>query len=255
MPSLIRRNPDDPSNPYRAGQRNSKGVIICGAKCRNGSVCQDDPIKGYRRCRKHGGKVKQGTEHHNSRHMLYSKAVRDANLEERYKGALADPELVGLQHEIALMTTHIQNRQTIIDMGVTDKTWKSMVKAWDKFYNAYLDGDEKKFRHQIDVINEIIEMTNEQKGDAKELIPFVNAKRSLVAAEQRRMVLAQQMVTVEDTMTLLTAMMVALREAAYLYTSKQEADQIIGHAQGVYKKITGSSDEKYLNIVPTPRED
>lgn len=45
----------DPTNPYRAGQTNARGAIICGAKNRNGQPCGKYPAKGATRCVRHGG--------------------------------------------------------------------------------------------------------------------------------------------------------------------------------------------------------
>ena len=45
----------DPTNPYRAGQTNTNGTIICGAKNRNGQPCGKYPAKGATRCVRHGG--------------------------------------------------------------------------------------------------------------------------------------------------------------------------------------------------------
>lgn len=42
-------------DPYRTGQVNAQGAIVCGAKKRNGDPCMATPKKGHTRCHRHGG--------------------------------------------------------------------------------------------------------------------------------------------------------------------------------------------------------
>lgn len=250
MPSLVRRRADDPNNPYRVGQV-VNGRQICGAKKMNGELCRTRPVSNMGRCDRHGGKSPVGAKHHNAASLMYSREVTNANIGERYAALLHDPELLSLRNEISLVTAYIQDRESLLRKGVTDDVWNELCQMWDIFYNAYLDGDEKRFRSAIDRINEIFEVSaSESKPLTREVNMLLDQKRKLVTAQQKNDVLAQTMVSIDQTLTLLTAQMYAIREAAYLYTSKDEADQIIAHAQAAYKKITGESDDqKYLNLI------
>lgn len=251
MPSLVRRNPHSPDNPYRVGQVDDRGNVICGARCRNGSKCKHDPIGGMGRCKKHGGKSKVGIEHHNAKHLIYSSQTNNANIGKRYADLLERDDLVSLQHEIALITAHIQDKEALLEAGFTKQKEKDFIHLFQRMHDEYLNSaGSRKFQSLLAEMADFVDGLSEAKSDRSELTPLLAEKRRLVSAEQKRMVLAEQMVTVKQVLTLLTAQMIAIREAAYLYTSKEEAEQIISHAQGMYKRIVGEgADEKYHDLV------
>ena len=251
MPSKLRRDPHDPDNPYRVGQ-SVNGRTVCGAKCRNGSICTKNPDDGMGRCKKHGGNSKVGIEHHNAKNLIYSNQTNNANIGERYAVLLERDDLISLNHEIALITAHIQDKEALLEAGFTKQKEKDFIRLFRMMHDEYLNNaGSRKFQNLLSELADFVDTLSETTGDRSELTPLLAEKRRLVSAEQKRMTLADQMVTVQQVLTLLTAQMIAIREAAYLYTSKEEADQIINHAQGMYQRIVGNKDgdEKYHNLV------
>jgi hypothetical protein len=78
---------------------------VCGAHTRAGGSCQN-PAMGNGRCRMHGGKAARGTEHGRFTHGRYSSSIPD-RLAERFEEALRDEDRHDLRDEIALSEAKI----------------------------------------------------------------------------------------------------------------------------------------------------
>ena len=80
---------------------------LCGAKTRSGSACQNRPMPNGR-CRMHGGKSLGGIASPNFKHGGYSKFL-PVRLGDNYQEAMADPELLALRDDIALLDARVHD--------------------------------------------------------------------------------------------------------------------------------------------------
>src|SRR5690606_3084472 len=99
-------NPVNSAQPY--------GRPTCGAKTRAGTPCKRAPVPGRTRCRLHGGLTPAGASHYNFKTGRYSK-VLPARLRERYEEAAADPELLALREDIALLDSRLDDLLKRVD--------------------------------------------------------------------------------------------------------------------------------------------
>jgi hypothetical protein len=79
----------------------------CGAKTRSGGRCKTAGMENGR-CRMHGGPTPSGPAHHAFKHGRHSKLLHGIKgLGEHYERALADPDLLRLDGEIALVDARL----------------------------------------------------------------------------------------------------------------------------------------------------
>src|SRR5262245_19691930 len=96
----------------------------CGAKTRAGGPCQRAAMPNGR-CSKHGGKSLVGPAAPGFRHGRYSKLL-PVQLAARFDEAKADPELLGLRDEIALVDARIADVLERMERGESSKTWSNL---------------------------------------------------------------------------------------------------------------------------------
>src|SRR5829696_4418902 len=110
---------------------------VCGARKRNGQRCQGPPMANGR-CRLHGGATPVGVAAARFRHGRYSK-VLPAELGVQYATARADPELLALHDEIALVDTRTA---TLLDPQATPPAvlWARLQAGVQRFEQAQAAG-------------------------------------------------------------------------------------------------------------------
>jgi hypothetical protein len=81
----------------------------CGAKTRSGEPCKRPPVAGRTRCRQHGGASLAGVCSPRFKHGRRSRYLKHltGSLAAGYRAALADPRLLELTEDVALVTARI----------------------------------------------------------------------------------------------------------------------------------------------------
>lgn len=80
----------------------------CGAKNRPGAkhaTCQDRPVIGRERCRRHGGLTPRGEASPHFRSGEHGRHGPPVDLSELYQASVGDPELMRFRHDAALLET------------------------------------------------------------------------------------------------------------------------------------------------------
>lgn len=144
---------------------------ICGAKTRSGEPCKGKPMLNGR-CRMHGGSTPSGIALPQTKTGRYSKYLPD-NIRDRYHQALGDNELISLRDEIALVEVQIV---------------------------ATLEAQTKPDAPPEDII-----------GARARLYDLIEQRRRLVETERKRLVDMQQMITSEQAMLLVGALVGIIR--------------------------------------------
>lgn len=73
----------------------------CGAKARKGGYCGNDPVKGEKRCRMHGGIVKPAIQHGLASGTLKLRYA-DQHIRDRLEEIIADPGLLDTRRAVAV---------------------------------------------------------------------------------------------------------------------------------------------------------
>jgi hypothetical protein len=96
---------------------------ICAAKrSYDGWPCEQWAMTNGR-CRKHGGRAKKGVDAPNFKHGRYSQALVGLSLHDAYTQAVADPELLALKDDIALVVSRLQQLILKLPRGDTRDAW------------------------------------------------------------------------------------------------------------------------------------
>lgn len=152
------------------------------------------------RCRMHGGKSLKGPQLPQYKDGRYSKYM-PARLSERYTIALADEKMLEQREEIALLGTRLQELLgQLTDMSQRDALWQKLGKLWGELMTAAREGKKEK---QQETANEIEALINGAPNDTAvwlEIQEVIEQRRKVVESERKRMVEAQEFVSVEQAM-------------------------------------------------------
>ncbi len=181
----------------------------CGAKTRSGGKCKAPAMRNGR-CRLHGGKSLAGPASGTFKTGRYSKYM-PARLLERYEAAIEDPELLNLKHDISLVDSRLSDLLQRVDTGESRTLWEKARKVNQEIQKAVHDENYGRMMVQCLELDRLI-------GDAMvdheawyEIHAILDQRRKLVESEQKRLVSMQQMITSEQAMTLITAVIDTVR--------------------------------------------
>lgn len=183
---------------------------LCGAHNKSGGLCQNMPVTGSVRCRMHGGKSPRGVASPNFKHGSRSKYL-PKNILSKYEELVADPELMNLRADVAIITSLLNDRLEKLDTGEAAKLWEKARKANDDIRKALNDekyGAVVQSSLELDrIIGESITI-HELLSEVQSLI---DQRRRLVESEQKRLTTAQQMITSEQAMGFVAALIDSVR--------------------------------------------
>jgi hypothetical protein len=182
----------------------------CGAKTRDGTPCRGWAMPNGR-CRMHNGGAARGVAASRFLHGRYSAAI-PARLAERYRDAEHDPRLLELRDEVALIDARIGDLLTRVDTGESGALWQHLTTARMELMAAKRAGD---FRGQGEALNRILDLIGQGHTDYRawgELASVLEQRRRLVESERKRLVEAGLMITAEQALALIGAVMQAVKE-------------------------------------------
>jgi hypothetical protein len=176
-------------------------VKICGAKTRSGGECKNAPMANGR-CRMHGGKSLSGWAHPRAKTGRYFKYM-PPRLRERYEQAAADPELLALNQEIALIDARSQDVLSRVDTGESGRLMKEIKDTYHRLIEAKNRGDPSEFGVELNRLGKLIDVGVADWYAWSELMSLFEQRRRLVESERRRLVDLQQMITAEQAYMLI----------------------------------------------------
>jgi hypothetical protein len=130
---------------------------------------------------------------------------------ERYQQALTDPELLAMRDEVALLDSRLADVLGRVDSGESGKAW-ALLKSLFADYRKAKDGGEK-----TTLLLEIESTIKDGLDDYaawEEVRSLVDQRSRIVGSERQRLVQLQQMVTVDQAMTLLAAVADTVRSTS-----------------------------------------
>jgi hypothetical protein len=200
------------------------GKPRCGAKVRSprgdNTTCMAYPVKGSRRCRMHrGGKEHYGVTNPNFKNGKYAKLP--ARLLDTFHAAENDPELLALRQDISAVDARIADLIARVDTGESGAIWRALRQAQHDVDDARRDAQ----RAPDDVSRAA---ANARLGDALsrvralildghadyaawEQVGFaIDRRRKLVESERKRLVEMSQVITSEQALAMIRALMDAV---------------------------------------------
>ncbi len=178
----------------------------CGAKTRSGGVCQQ-PAMENGRCRLHGGKSLKGIASPTLKTGRHSKYL-PVSLMDNYHEHLGDDNRLVLDPEIALIDTRMG--EVIESLGDYEGSaaWLQLYALKCKYQDAKNDGE--RLLVLIEIFN-VIDMGASHVSKWNELLAIIDARRKVVESERKRLVEAEQVVTVDRVMLLASALLNAVK--------------------------------------------
>jgi hypothetical protein len=177
------------------------GGVMCAATSRQThKPCRHWARPGRKFCKWHGGKVPVGKDHPNFKHGKYSPYM-PKQLQATYEAGLADPELIELRNEIALVDSRIQDLLRRSNWGESAKKWRQAQEAIRAVLTFQDQDDPESMAEAISECASILLGPSDHDAWA-EILTTLSERRKLTDSERRRLEAANQVVTVAQLMNL-----------------------------------------------------
>lgn len=180
----------------------------CGAKTRKGSQCATKSVMANGRCRMHGGATPSGMALPQTTSGRYSKHL-PTRMGERYQQALTDPELLAMREEVALLDARLSDVLERVDSGESGAAW-ALLKTQFADYRKAKPGTDRDIA--LSLIEDTIKQGLDDYAAWEEVRSLVDQRARIVANERQRLVQMQQMLSVEQAMTLVAAVADTVRK-------------------------------------------
>ena len=163
------------------------------------------------RCRMHGGNAKRGAGSGTFKTGKYSKYLPD-RLSSRYLEAVNDPELLALRDDIALIDARLAEVLGRIDTGESGKVWESVAETFNDLKVASRTGNANKATVAMRELDDLISNGLADNVIWSEIGELLEKRRRIIESERRRLIDMQQMITAENAMLLVAALVGVIRE-------------------------------------------
>lgn len=170
-------------------------------KKRSGDPCGSFPMANGK-CRVHGGATPSGFAAPQTKAGRYSKHL-PTRLAERYETARADPDLLALRDDIALIDSRLGEVVANLNTGESKAAWTLLSGAWAQFADRWKDMPPDDMERAVVQIGEVIRRGLSETYVWEEIRGLVKQRADLVANERMRLVQLQQMITSEQALTML----------------------------------------------------
>jgi len=185
-------------------------MALCQAKRTNGEPCKAQAVRGKRVCRVHGGMTPSGIASPHFKTGRYSKAL-PARMLEAYTTAASDPQLLEQREQIAVLDARLIDLLARVDTGESGAIWQALMQQRMDFIASKRANDVK---GQTTALNTILDLITEGHTDYRawgEVQSVLEQRRRLVESERKRQVEMQQMVTSQQVMVLVSALLESVK--------------------------------------------
>ncbi len=194
--------------------RNAKGQRICGANRTKGQgKCQQTILYPNGRCKKHGGPTPNGMASPHAKHLRYSKYMKQLpQLRKDYQAALADPALVALDGELALLTVRAGELLERLGKAVPPP-WEEARKLVGMLCSTEQGPDQQlllgELRQLVGTGADAIKVGEQAWAELRQI---VQERTRTAAAEWKRLNDIEGLVTVEQCLLFIQGFMMAAKE-------------------------------------------
>lgn len=140
----------------------------------------------------------------------------------RYSESLSDPDLISTRSDIALMDARLEDLLAKVDTGESGETWQALQEAVHEFdkaerlANACSEGrnQDKWLAEREEAMRTIIVLVQAGMSDYaawSDIKHTLEQRRKLAETEQKRLVAMQQMISSDQAMTLVAALLASVK--------------------------------------------
>ncbi|MCK5613524.1 hypothetical protein KAR91_67260 [Candidatus Pacearchaeota archaeon] len=162
-------------------------------------------------CRKHGGASLSGVAHPNAKHLRYSKHL-PKHLKGNYEAALKNPEYLSMRNELALVETRLEDLVAQLGKGNTKLLFGKLGRLVGWLKKAVVRGDTSRLGELILELDELAKEGGAEVGTWKEIENVIMLKNGLVAGQARILVGMGLVITAEEQLTSVRALMEILKD-------------------------------------------
>lgn len=177
---------------------------------RTGQQCRQSAMVGKTVCYHHGGATPIGATSPHFRSGRYSKYLPE-RLREKYDLAQQDPEILVLRDEIALADARLADLLTRVDAGESGALWKELKDLVDQLGKSVETLDLDGARAALRGLRDVMLKGHTDASAWQEIQAVLMLREHLVRSERQRLVQMQQMISVEQAMTLIAALTESVR--------------------------------------------
>lgn len=189
--------PKPPTRVPEEATQGKNGRRVCGARTKTGGRCQDVAVFENGRCRRHKGTAPRGIANPLTTTGRYSRDL-PARVLLRYEAALADPELLSVRDDIALLQGAITDVMAELKEAEARPDLDTILGTVEKISRDWQTWDWTKMQRELDQLKEAITSRQSQRAALREIRELIREKAALVAQENRLLADRQQMITIEQ---------------------------------------------------------
>lgn len=183
------------------------GNMQCKAKSKqSGKRCKRNSVPGREVCAIHGGKTPTGPalpQYKHGRNIQYL----PKGMQQKYQEKLADAELVSLQADIAMIDVlEAELYETISEGGITS-IFVKLKAAFREYSKLKAEHKYAEAQSMLAVIENIVAEGVDEHGKRLEILTLKESRRKLVESESKRLQIGQHMMTAEQAMAALGALL------------------------------------------------
>lgn len=171
-----------------------------------GERCKQSAKLGSTKCHYHGGATPKGIASPHTTHGRYSKYL-PTRLLERYGTATQDDQLLVLRDEIAVIESRLGDLLLRVDTGEAGAAWKAVRKAHDELAESIHSKDSGKMLSALRDMDRIIGRGMADYAAWGEVYNLLEQRRKLVESERKREIEAQQHITAQEALLLVSALL------------------------------------------------
>jgi hypothetical protein len=158
----------------------------------------------------HGGKSPRGLASPLTRTGRYSRDLPTRVLA-RYESALADPELLSVRDDVALLQGAITDVMSEMKEAEARPDLDQILSSVERISSEWTGWDWTRMQGELDKLKESIVGQRSQRAAMREVRELIREKAQLVAQENRLLLDRQQMITVEQYLLGMRALGLAVR--------------------------------------------
>jgi hypothetical protein len=129
-----------------------------------------------------------------------------------YEEAIADPNLISLRSDIAVVRARTNDLLKRVDSGEAGQIWRSLQDSYQDFKTARSAADPVKMQESLELLGTLIERGAADSKIWFEVISTIEQGRKLIDSELKRLQALQVYVDSGAVITMLTAIAIQLKE-------------------------------------------
>lgn len=177
---------------------------------RSGERCKRMTAPGRNVCNMHGGKTPRGAALPQTTHGRYSQDL-PTRLASRFAASQADPDLLNLNTEIAVIDARISDVLRRVDTGESGQTWRELKDTYTAMVEAQRAKDGAEVARLLNELGALIRHGHSDYAAWADVRTLIDQRRKLVESEGRRRKDMQDMITSEKAMVLVTSLVATVR--------------------------------------------